>query len=63
MENVHRTLLPSIILLGLGSIQAEPGSRCNGALVKVWPTSQNSLKDTLPQGVPIDFNTSRSRGL
>ena len=47
MENVHRTLLPCIILLGLGSIQAEPGSRCNGALVKVWPTSQNSLKDAL----------------
>ena len=47
MENVHRTLLPSIILLGLGGIQAEPGSRCNGALAKVWPTSQNFLKDAL----------------
>ena len=48
MENVHRTLLPSIILLGLGGIQAERGSKFNGALVKVWPTSQNSLKDALP---------------
>ena len=50
MENVHRTLLPSIILLGLGSIQAERGSKFNGALVKVWPTSQNSLKDALLRG-------------
>ena len=47
MENVHRTLVPSIILLRLGGIQAEPGSGCNGALAKVWPTSQNSLKDAL----------------
>ena len=51
MENLHRTLLPSIILPGLGGIQARPRSKCNGALVKVWPTSQNSLKDALGQTV------------
>ena len=47
MEIVHRNLLPSIKLLELGGIQAERGSRCNGALAKVWPTSPNSLKDAL----------------
>ena len=54
MENVHRTLVPSIILLGLGGIQAEPRSRCNGALAKVWPTSQNSLKDALKEALWIN---------
>ena len=58
MENVHRTLLPSIVLLGLGGIQAERGSKFNGALVKVWPTSQNSLKDAL--SIPIEYLLSAS---